>query len=162
LDRPGVVNVFLGNWNASGILSLQSGFPVSVYSSQDFSNTNSQGPRPDRVCQGDGARTVGDWFNTNCFTTALLEAALTAGQPRFGNSGRNILDGPGMVNLDLALFKEFHFGERVHLEFRFEAFDSLNHALFALPDSSAGTGNFGAIGSASDGRDVQFGLKLVY
>ena len=162
LDRPGVANVILGNWNASGILSLQSGFPVSVYSSQDFSNTNSQGARPDRVCQGDGARTVGDWFNTSCFTTSLLEAALTAGQPRFGNSGRNILDGPGMVNLDLALYKEFRFGDRVHLEFRCEAFDSLNHPLFGLPDSSAGTGNFGAIGSAGDGRDIQFGLKLVY
>jgi len=146
----------------SGILSLQSGFPISVTSSQDFSNTNSQSPRPDRICQGNGPRTVADWFNTNCFTTDALEAALTAGTPRFGNSGRNIIDGPGLTNLDLALYKQFHFGDRVHLEFRAEAFDSLNHANFGLPDSSFGTGNFGALGSASDGRDIQFSLKLVY
>lgn len=162
LNRPGVANVILGNWNASGILSLQSGFPVSVYSASDYSNTASASPRPDRICQGDGAKTVASWFNTDCFTTASLESALTAGTPRFGNSGRNILDGPSMVGLDLALYKEFHFGDRVHLEFRAEAFNSLNHANFGLPDSSAGTGNFGVIGSANDPRDIQFGLKLVY
>jgi hypothetical protein len=162
MDRSGVANVILGNWNASGILSLQSGFPFTITSSQDFSNTNSQSPRPDRICQGDGPRTVADWFDTNCFTTDALEAALTAGTPRFGNSGRNIMDGPGLTNLDLALYKDFHFNDRVHLEFRCEAFDSLNQAQFGLPESSVGTGNFGAIGSSGGSRDIQFSLKLVY
>jgi hypothetical protein len=162
LNRTGVINQVLGNWQVSGILTLQSGFPISITSSTDYSNSNSTSPRPDRICSGVGKQTVESWFDTSCFTTAALQQALTAGTPRFGNSGRNILDGPGTTNLDFSLFKNFSLGERAKLEFRFESFNIFNQAHFGFPDSSAGTGNFGAIGSAGEPRDIQFGLKVEF
>ena len=152
----------LGDWEVSGILSLESGFPFTVLSPQDFSNTGSTSPRPDRICVGNGPQTVAQWFNTSCFTSASLEAALTAGNPRFGNSGRNILSGPGLANLDFALIRNISLGERFKLEFRAEAFNIFNHANFGLPNSVLGTANFGAIGSAGSPRDIQLSMKLLF
>ncbi|MGA2984421.1 MAG: carboxypeptidase-like regulatory domain-containing protein [Terriglobia bacterium] len=162
LNRTGTVNGILGGWEFTGIFSLQSGFPFSVQSSQDFSNTASTNPRPDRTCTGNGPKTVNDWFNTNCFTTAALEEALASGDPRFGNSGRNILNGPGLDNLDIALLKNFTLMERLNLQFRAESYDFFNRALFGPPNSSVGNPNIGNIGSAAEPRDIQFGLKLSF
>jgi hypothetical protein len=162
LNRPGVANQILGQWQVSAILTLQSGFPFSILSSQDFSNTGSYSPRPDRICSGVGPKTIDSWFDTSCFTTDALQQALGAGQPSFGNSGRNILDGPGQAVLDFALYKDFSLGERLKLRFRAEAFNLLNHPNFGLPSTTIGTENSGKIGRAFEPRDIQFGLKIVF
>jgi hypothetical protein len=162
VNRTGAVNQIVGGWVVSGILTLQSGLPFSVVSAQDFSNTGSTSPRPDRTCSGVGQHTIDSWINASCFTTAAQEQALSAGQPRFGNSGRNILDAPGLSNLDFSAFKDFNLGELAKLEFRFEAFNIFNHANFGFPVAAFGTGNFGVIGGASEPRDIQFGLRLKF
>ncbi len=169
VDRKGAVNQVVGGWYVSGIITLQSGFPLTITSAQDFSNSGSSSPRPDRTCSGVGAHTIESWINASCFTTDALQQALSAGQPRFGNSGRNILDGPGLGNLDFSAFKNFNLGERAKLEFRFESFNMFNHANFGSPVTSfsglfdgAPIGNFGLIGGASEARDIQFGLKLQF
>ncbi len=162
LDRRGVLDRVLGGWELSGILSLNSGFPFSVLSSQDFSNTLSLNARPDRTCQGTGQKTVSNWFNTSCFTTGLLGQALASGRPRFGNSGRNILDAPGLNNWDFALFKDFLLTERFKLQFRAESYNLFNQAHFGNPNTVMGTGTVGQISSAGEPRDIQFGLKLSF
>ena len=162
LDRAGWVGQVLGNWQTSGVVSLQSGFPFTVQSGQDFSNTGTLNARPDRTCNGAGNRTVDSWYDTSCFTTVALNAALTSGQPRFGNSGRNILTGPGTDNWDLALLKDFQLTERFKLEFRSEFFNSLNHARFGYPGGIVGSPTMGVITTAGEPRDIQFGLKLSF
>ena len=169
VDRKGVVNQIVGGWYVSGIITLQSGLPFSVVSSQDFSNTGSTSPRPDRTCSGVGAHTIDSWINASCFTIDALEQALSAGQPRFGNSGRNILNGPGLGNLDFSAFKDFTLHERAKLEFRFESFNMFNHANFYSPvatfngiSKGVPVGNFGVIGGSSEARDIQFGLSLKF
>ena len=52
---------------------------------------------------------------------------------RLGNAGRNELIGPGLVNLDFSLFKNITLTEAIHLQFRVEAFNVLNHPNFAAP-----------------------------
>jgi hypothetical protein len=162
LNRSGVVNGILGGWEISAVWSIQSGFPFGAVSSQDFSNTGSVTPYPDRTCSGVGHKTVSSWFDASCFTTTALALALASGQPRFGNSGRNILDVPGRNNIDLALMKDFRMGERFKLQFRAESFNIFNQAHFGYPVPIVGDPNIGQIGSASDGRDTQFGLKLQF
>ena len=162
LNRGGVVNGILGGWELSGVWSIQSGFPFTVFSPTDFSNTGSTSPRPDRTCSGVGHKTVSSWFDKSCFNTDALSAALTNGQPRFGNSGHDILDGPGRNNLDFALMKDFRFGERFKLQFRAESFNVFNQAHFGSPVATVSNPNIGQIGGAGDGRDIQFGMKLTF
>ena len=172
LNRGGVVNAILGGWQASGIYSLQSGFPFTVVSNRDWSNSLSNLPLPDRTCNGNnGPKSVAEWFDTSCFTTTLLQAAFNAGTPRYGNEVRNGLIGPTYNNLDFALLKNFSLSERFKLQFRFETFNTFNHANFSTPNSTANTATNGQItstvGSANGtgvnaNRDIQFALKLSF
>ena len=162
LNQGRVINGILGGWEMTGVLAFQSGFPLSVLSPQDFSNSGSSNARPDRICNGAGQKTVSNWFDTSCFTTSLLATALANGNPRFGNSGRNILDGPGYQNWDFGLFKNFKLSERFELQFRSEFYNAFNHANFGYPNMVIGTSTVGQISSAKDPRDIQFGLKLSF
>jgi hypothetical protein len=160
LNQGGAVNHILGGWQVSGITSFTTGFPVTVFSDFDYSNSGSSSPRPDRTCSGKGARTLDAWFDTSCFTTANLASALAAGTPRFGNSGRSIFDAPGAITWDLAMLKEFRFAERFRLEFRAEAYSVLNHMNPGFPVATIGDPNAGHIFDGTGERTIQFGLKL--
>ncbi len=54
-----------------------------------------------------------------------------AGGRQLGNLGRNTLRGPGVNNLDLALFKNFELGHGMRLQFRLESFNAFNHTQFS-------------------------------
>ena len=66
LNQGRVINGILGGWEMTGVLAFQSGFPLSVLSPQDFSNSGSSNARPDRICSGAGQKTVSNWFDTSC------------------------------------------------------------------------------------------------
>jgi hypothetical protein len=101
------------------------------------------------------------WFNASDFA---VQAANT-----FGNSGRNILDGPGLVNFDGGLSKQFVLSEQVHLQFRAEAFNVTNTPQSDQP----GGGTFETAGrpllfsptataiarTIHDSRQIQLGLR---
>jgi len=160
LNGGGLISSVVGGWELSGIISFQSGFPFPVLSNQDFSNTGSRSPRPDRICNGAGPQTVAEWFKVDCFTTDALGAALANGTPRFGNSGRNILIGPGIQNWDMSAIKRTPITEKANLEIRAEFFNLFNHPSFGTAGNIIGTSTAGQITSAGSPRDIQFGLKL--
>jgi hypothetical protein len=162
LNQKGVINQILGGWQISGITSFQSGFPITVFSASDYSNTGTLSPRPDRICSGEGNKTLESWFDTSCFVTTNLADALASGNPRFGNSGRGLFDGPGSIGWDLALLKEFRFTERFRLEFRAEAYSVLNHMNPGFPVTTIGDPLAGQIFDGSGQRNLQFGLKLAF
>jgi hypothetical protein len=101
-----------------------------------------------------GPRTATRWFNTAAFS---LPAAFT-----FGNTPRNAVLGPTLVNLDASLQKEWALRESINLEFRVDAYNMLNHPNFNLPGRIFGASNFGVISSALDPREMQFALKLEF
>jgi hypothetical protein len=76
--------------------------------------------------------------------------------------------GPGSSNADFSLFKNFALGESFQLQFRAEAFNLTNTPTFFLPGATSqalttGNPNFGKLtGSSATGRQLQFGLKLVF
>ncbi len=151
----------LGDWRASGILIIQSGAPftVNLSSAQDVANiglingVNVQ--RPNLLASpNDRPKTPERWFNTDAFA---LPAPYT-----FGNSGRNIVSGPGLANLDLSLQKKWVLHENQALEFRLDAFNALNHPNFNLPGRIFGAANFGVVTSAQDARELQLALKLMF
>lgn len=163
LNQGGPVQQIFGGWQISGVTSFASGFPITVFSDFDYSNTGTLSPRPDRTCSGgNGPKTLQQWFDTSCFSTDALAAALAKGAPRFGNSGRSLFDGPGSINWDLAALKNFAFTDRYQLEFRAEAYSVLNHPNPGFPNANFGDPNFGHIFSGTGARTMQFSLKLAF
>jgi hypothetical protein len=108
-DMPKAAELILGGWQLGGILSLQTGLPFTVNSGGGITNAGGA-DRPNRIGNGalpDGQRSIDRWFDLAAFVT----------QPQFtyGNSGRNILGGPGSKNLDLSLAKSFAITERYRM-----------------------------------------------
>ena len=93
-------------------------------------------------------------FNTAAF------AQPAAGQ--YGTSGRNILRGPGMNNLDLAFFKNFSLANARKLQFRLESFNVLNHTQFNRVKTNITSTSFGVANGARAGRINQLGLKVIF
>lgn len=155
LNRGGIVNAALGGWQLSGILTLRSGIPFTVTTSGGITNAGGA-DRPNRI--GDGTlgsdqRSIDHWFDVAAF--------LVQPQYTYGNSGRNILFGPGLRNIDLSLGKSFSLGERRRLQFRAESFNFTNTPAFGQPSHNLNSLGVGQITSADDPRRVQLGLKFV-
>src|SRR5581483_5791128 len=83
----------------------------------------------------------------------------------YGTFPRNGMRGPGQTNLDLSIAKHFRIGERMDVELRGDAFDVLNHAEFANPDTTPTDSTFGQISNTlalSPGRILQLALHLSF
>jgi Carboxypeptidase regulatory-like domain/TonB dependent receptor len=160
LGRKG--DLVAGGWQLNGIFTMRTGTPVNVTTAS--ANNACPGVRPNLV--GDptlprGDRTLLKYFNTAAFVAPM------GGQCTFGDTPRNILNGPGYVNADLSMFKDFSITEAVKLETRFEFFNALNTPHFANPNADLGTSTtFGQItreaGSGRDNRIVQFAAKIIF
>jgi hypothetical protein len=111
--------------------------------------------RPNLVGNPDsGPETQAEWFNTAAF-------ALPA-KGTYGTAGRNVVTGPALIDLDTSLQKEVNLYERLRLQFRLDAYNSLNHPNFNLPGRIFGAANFGVITSAGDPRELQWALKVIF
>ena len=155
-------NYALGSWEISGIWTLHSGQPFSVYGGNNpiFGQIGEPSPGNNNasfsltgedhadlvsgqsfdVHQGSKAQWLNQYFNPAAFT---FNAPGT-----FGDSGRNIMYGPGWNNADLMFGKNFPFRERYNVQFRWEMFNALNRPEFSVPDSTVGQPNFGRITSS--------------
>jgi hypothetical protein len=154
-NASGLTQVLIGGWQVNGIYIWQGGFPISVQAADlgglnDTFGTN----RADIV--GDihaGGGSIERWFNTDAFAQPARGA--------LGNSGRNILRGPGINNLDLSLFKNFY-AKDTTLQLRIEAFNALNHPQFTAVSTNLTAANFGVVTAARDGRIVQLGMRFLW
>lgn len=157
----GLLNAFAGGWQVSAIISASSGLPFTVRSNQDYSNTGSPSPRPDRTCNGAGPKKLDEWFNPGCFTTSALAQDFANGNPRFGNSRRNILRQPGMQNWDIGFTKRTNLPKGVIAELKGEFFNAFNHTNWGPPGATIGTSTVGVISSqAGSPRNVQLAVKI--
>jgi hypothetical protein len=171
-----VTRGILGDWQISGIWRLQSGNPLGIYGGGgNPSGSFTDGERADLtgqpldVHEGEKAQWIQEYFNTAAF-------AKTA-PGTFGNSPRNLLQGPGMNVVDLGVSKNFPFKERYRIQFRWEMFNAFNRAHFDNPNNNPASSVFGRItstrgygGGAGGGNEqsifgvparvMQFALKL--
>ena len=149
-------NRLLGGWQVAGTGRLYTGQPFTPQLSNvqlDLGEAN----RPDRIAKGALENPTPErWFDAAAFP------AVPVGAFRFGNSGRNILDGPGYAGVNLSLMKKFRVRERDYVQFRWELFNLLNHPNFELPQLSVNSVAVGTIAAADNGRVMQIGLKYVF
>jgi hypothetical protein len=152
-----VLRNLLGNWQTTGILNWQSGFPLTISTGEDDSLSGVGNDLADLVSKpsltsGPLGQRIQQWFTTAAFHTAAPGT--------FGNSGRNILKGPGTFNLDFSVQRLFTIKDRFKLQYRAEFFNGLNHTLLNNPGTTVTAGGFGQITSARDPRILQMALKL--
>jgi hypothetical protein len=172
-------DAFVGGWRFSGILVLQTGPYFSpTMSGGDPSGTNapSRGTqRPDAVGTDPllSNPTAGDYWNVAAFVCpgrvpgASNQFNCNTNIGRFGNAGVGTLLGPGTVNLNSALGKEFRIKERAKLKFEASFTDVLNHVNLADPGTNITSISFGVIttarGADSGGNRVgSFALRFEY
>ncbi len=176
LSHGGVLDALAGGWQLGGMLRMSSGFPLSISTGVDRSNTAHGYDRPSAV---PGVRWQLDdpspsaWFNVGAYQM----------QPSgsFGNLGRATLTGPGIFTIDFSVLRNFKFGAGKYFQFRLEAFNLLNMPNFADPNTNLsqsnwnaagnnsiptpGSGAFGTINSIRGTvpmRQLQFALKFVF
>lgn len=178
-----VLNQILGNWQVNTILDVSSGFPFTVGTNDNTSNSLNSFPlnyvTSDTIMPADCSPSA---FGSGALNKADARGgvwffgpgAVGSGTPLFtmpapgtlGTCGRNTFVGPGFAQVDLGIFKSFAFSERWKLEFRSELFNAFNHANFNNPSSSnlsIQSNNFGKVTSIrAPNRVVQFALKLSF
>ena len=149
----------LGNWSMGSIITLTDGTPQHLTVAGNPANVGG-GDRPDAV---DGQHWKLDNPDPSNFYNA---AAFVPNQPfTYGNTGKNILVGPGTIGWDFSLYKNFRFGEKFGAQFRMEAFNFPNHPNFNFPNASVGNRNFGVISSTNPNvgpRIMQLGVKFIF
>ncbi|MGO9168686.1 MAG: TonB-dependent receptor domain-containing protein, partial [Candidatus Sulfotelmatobacter sp.] len=187
-NASGVWNQIIGNWQVAGITIATTGnwyTPTDIatnLSTSDGGGYVFSAARPDVVGNPNGHPCVpGTLFNTCAFATNTVIGS-------FGNAGRNIIQGPGVQNWDISLFKIFPISEQKRLEFRAEFFNAFNHydpefdnpgsfntniaTQHGLDETAAQTGcsngspnsncAFGFAQAAHDPRFIQFALKFYF
>ncbi|MGH9373933.1 MAG: TonB-dependent receptor [Vicinamibacterales bacterium] len=172
----GVPGALLSGWHLSGIWTMRSGNPLTVFVTTNRSRSlwsPSRGPgigqdRPDYAPgYGPDNAVLGrpeQWFDPNAF---VLQPAGT-----FGNTGRGDFTGPNLRTLDIALTKSPRIGDTARLELRVEAFNLLNRTNFGAPELRAFAGTrdgeptlatLGRIGNTvTSARQLQVGVRVVF
>ncbi|HUI79423.1 MAG TPA: TonB-dependent receptor [Bryobacteraceae bacterium] len=172
LAKPGAARAILGGWQLSGIATARTGLPVNVVITRSNSSVPQQYAvssveRPNLVpgvsLIPPGGQTPNDWINAAAFSTPA--------NGTYGNAGRNLVRAPELWQMDMALAKKIGLTERVHAEFRAEAFNLFNRAQFGAPSTNLSSPlSFGVIttlvnqtatGSGTP-RQLQLALRISF
>ena len=147
----------LGGWQVNGLLSMFSGNPFDVSASGNSLNAPENSQRADWV--GGSAKPVklGGTGRGQAFYDWTQWAPVT--EARFGTAGFNVLRGPGMVNLDFGVFRQFRMGERFSIQFRGEAFNLTNTPHFSNPSNNISNLRLNSDGTFRSGTFEVTGIR---
>jgi len=166
---------FAKGWQLGTLLTLSSGLPFTATIAGDPLGLNSSVPYdfPDRLNQPGCGNPVNPGNPTEYIKLSCFAAPSPA--TRLGDAGRNVGRGPGLADWDASLFKNFRVlrvSETFNVQFRFEAFNALNHTNFSPPTSTSlqlftqalapipSAGNLTSTSTTS--RQLQFALKVLW
>jgi hypothetical protein len=168
-ELPFKGNRLKSGWQLSLVEQTQSGNPLNFHTSTS-SFTGNANLRPNIT----GTVITGFYPATNGSPTSIgyidNPSVFVNQGSAFGNLGRNAVTGPGFSNLDIALVKNTSITERIRLQIRAEAFDSLNQANFTNPVTTIGSSTLGVItggtryaaGDFGTSRQLQMSMKLLF
>jgi hypothetical protein len=165
LNGGGLLSSILGGWQINSMISVMSGVPFSVLADDTSLNLPGSTQTADQVKPVQRLGGVGlgtPYYDPTAFTDVTAA--------RFGNTGYNMLRGPGLFNWDFGLTREFSFTKDVKLQLRLEAFNLTNTPHLAVPDNNVGDGeDFMTITSVQDlgregidERQFRLGLRVVF
>ena len=161
-DASGVLDQIVGGWKINGVMTFTDGYWFSPAGPNTLNI--GEGTRPNRIADGnlpDSQQTIQRWFDT--------EAFVAPGFRQWGNSGRNVLHGPGTKLANVSVHKNFSVGEGKRLQFRAEFYNVTNTPHFNNPASNIRSPAVGRITRAGSEnrfqrtqRLLQFGLRFVF
>ena len=155
-------DALVGGWQVGSIVTLVGGFPLSAVCGSSAVQNGDGNCYPDYIGQNPnldrGQQDPNHWFNTSIFVNRLPNSGF-----RFGTVGRNTIIGPGVINWDFSLLKQFHLFEKHNVELRWEVFNLPNHPLWDIPGSTVGSPTFGVISATKiDNRQMQLALRYAF
>jgi hypothetical protein len=164
LDYFNRVNPFLraivNDWQLSGIVTLQSGSPFTATTGTDVNLDGNSNDRANLIGDPflDPHRSRNDvsneWFNIAAFSKGANGTD--------GTAARNLMTGPGSKNVDMGIFRNLKFNERMTLQVRGEFTNVFNLVNLSNPNAALNAAAFGTIRSAATMRQVQLGLRLTF
>jgi len=165
----GVLRTLTRDWQVAPIVSLYTGQPFSVTTGSDVSLTGEGTDRPNFVpnVANPLPHTTSLWFNTSMFAGGCNNATY-ASNPlcvplgTFGDAGRDIFHGPGTIQWDMSASRIFSFTERLHLQYKAEFFNIMNHANWNAPTAGLTSATFGQVTSFGGPRLIQMSLKFSF
>jgi hypothetical protein len=158
-----LTDLAVGGWVINVVNVDSSGYPVIITQNSNNNSAYSAGgmQRPNATgtsaaTSGDFGARLADWLNPAAFSTA---GALT-----YGNAARTIpVKGPGMINWDISIFKNFMIYERFRAQFRAEALNAFNTPYFRSPNGAFGSGSFGQVNTQGNfPRFIDLALRLSF
>lgn len=158
-EQHGVVGRVLGGWEISALSTFASGSPLGITSANNTSGSLGGGQRPNWNGQNPsiGSHTVKEWFNISDFSATPAY--------QFGSTPRtlNFLRSDWTRDIDVSLHKNVKITEKLHVQIRGDAFNMTNTPMFAPPNTSFGSAQFGVVSAQQNNpRAFQFGVKAIY
>ncbi|MGA2101646.1 MAG: TonB-dependent receptor [Candidatus Sulfotelmatobacter sp.] len=151
----------LDDWQLSGIIQFQSGFPIRIQTQDDDELISSLfflgagAPQLSGPLQILNPKTNGGlYLNPAQFSDPTLGT--------FATTPRSICCGPGENQWDITLSKRIALDEARYFQFRADIFNLFNKTEFVNPDGNFSNTTFGQIQQARDPRLVQFALKFYF
>jgi len=150
------MQVIAGNWQISGIVRLQTGGYFTVTSGADTCLCGAQG-------NSRANQLLADVYTAEKSPTQYLNPA-AFGRPLDGQWGTANINtqGPGQIDINMAITRKFQLRESQSVEFRAEAFNLPNHLNPNNPVAAVNNQNFGKILTSRDPRIIQLALKYVF
>jgi hypothetical protein len=146
LNKGGAVSQIAGGWQLGSVVSVYSGMPFTVTASGTSLALPGSSQQADQVKPD--VRIIGGAGPGQSYFDPLAFKPVT--DVRFGTSALNLLRGPGLVNWDFNVFREFAFTEKWRLQFRMEAFNFTNTPHFANPGANVSNLSLNSDGSVRD------------
>ncbi len=172
----GISQYALGGWKVSGILSVVSGLPFTTTASGTSLRTPGVTQTANLVSPYNkipGHSALGIAFFDSAAFAQPQGFTGTTGFGITGNTQRNQFTGPGYIQNNLTVAKQFPVFREANLETRFEAFQLSNTPQFGLPNTTFGAANFGyitgtlgsgqgSVNGVGGGRSLQASVKLQF
>jgi hypothetical protein len=168
-NQEGFTGKLLGGWQASGIVTYNTGLPFTVTTSAydpaglGFIPAAIAGGRPNLLCDPNAGapRTQQQFFNTACFEANPAATATNISNTP-GSAGRGVVEGPDTKRVDFTMTKNIRFSESMRLQLRGEAFNIFNFTNFRGLSTNRTAANFGQVISVRDPRTIQLGVKFYF
>jgi hypothetical protein len=162
--QKGAWSHILANWQLSGDFTIASGLPFTprvLGNSVDLNRGVSGSLRADVTGEPITLNnpTAQEWFNTAAFcsppsTSGTTNTCVNPNGTIYGDAGRNIIEGPSQVLVDMSLSKTITIRESRALELRFQAANVFNFVNYSSINTAVNSSQFGEVTSAGATRRI--------